>query len=159
MVSNRCAIGISNFIDAVNPELSISQIDSMGKNLVITNCEGEFKKVYISNNLKHFDEGVRKTFEMIAAERPDAIREHAHIEFADNLVNIADAILTRKKLTSGEQEANRIVHAAVTTSDGHHLEPTCGRTDTNAGKLSDIMKFKENTTPEECVQMLLEITG
>jgi hypothetical protein len=160
MVSKRCAESMNEFVSAVYPELSPDEVKQLADATVRgPSCAGEFKEVFINDNLRHYNPGVRNVIRYIAEEAPDAIRSNSYIEFADNVVTVADAELTGNKIQGEDvNEASRIVHAAVTTTDENPTEPTCGRMDTNVERLSELLKLDKNTSIETCVSRFRAIS-
>lgn len=159
MVTKECAKGIADFVDAVSASLTPEDIKTLGDKLVVESCEGEFKKIFFNENLRHFTPGVQETIDFIADTNPDAIRENSYIEFSDNLITIADAKIAPgvEPTTGSPINASRIVHAAITSTADDPLHPTCGRMDTDVDKLSQLLKMKESTTKQQCATIISEI--
>ena len=150
MVSEKCAESIRDFVYIVNPTLTPEEITKVADTTLKEGCKTEFKDIFINeNSIKKYNPGVRDVVSMIR-DNPDVLRPNSYIQFTDNVLIIADA-------EGDPQDASRIVHAVVTTTEEDPLSPSCGRVDTNQSSIDEVVQYKFNTDTNQCIKYLKDI--
>ena len=151
MVNKECAEEIRKFTTAVNPTLTDEQVKDIADLTVLKECSTQFKKIFIDDGIKDFTPGTREVLSQLV-EHPEYLRPNSYLEFGNNIMIEAD----------GEKDANgrteNIFHSVITSRPESPLTPSCGRVDTRAKDVSDIVQYQLDTTPEVCLNYLKEIS-